>query len=191
MPWEKTYQVDDVLDRAVIAFWKTGYEGTSMADLVNATGLNRGSIYSAFSDKRSLFLSSLKHYNNNFCATLLMELREDNPPREAILALFEAAAEGGKGLPGGCLLVNTSLEMAPHDDEIAKYIQGAIGEVEAFFRDCLVEARAEGAVRKDINPERTAHTLLGLMIGVRVLTRAKPHRAAIVSILAQVRDLMK
>ncbi|MGI9452457.1 MAG: TetR/AcrR family transcriptional regulator, partial [Geminicoccaceae bacterium] len=52
MPWDKQYDEADVLDRAMAAFWANGYEATSINDLVAATGINRGSIYAAFEDKR-------------------------------------------------------------------------------------------------------------------------------------------
>ena len=62
MPWEKQYSEADVLERAMHAFWANSYEATSVADLVEATGISRGSIYAAYADKRGLFLEALKHY---------------------------------------------------------------------------------------------------------------------------------
>ena len=101
MPWEKTYNEIDVLDNAARAFWSRGFEATSMSDLVKATGINRGSIYSAFSDKRTLFMRSLEHYDCNYRATFLDEISANNSPKQAILSAFHLAiAERGE-LPGG------------------------------------------------------------------------------------------
>lgn len=190
MPWEKSYNDRDVLDSATRAFWAKGFEATSMADLVQATGINRGSIYSAFTDKRTLFLRSLEHYDQNYCTNFLNNFRDNISPKQAIFAMFEAAAKPDKDLPGGCLMVNTALEMSPHDEEIAKYVDSRIAEVENFFHDCIVAAQAEGTIRPDIVPRSTAQTLLGLMIGLRVLTRATPHKSAIAAILAQVHSML-
>jgi len=63
MPWQKNYNKTEVLNNAVKAFWLHGYESTSMNDLVEATGINRGSIYSAFPNKHALFMSALHHYD--------------------------------------------------------------------------------------------------------------------------------
>jgi len=66
VPWEKRYNEEEVLDRATALFWDRGYEATSISDLVAETGLNRGSLYSAFADKRTLFIRSLQHYDKHY-----------------------------------------------------------------------------------------------------------------------------
>jgi TetR/AcrR family transcriptional repressor of nem operon len=58
MPWEKQFDVDEVLDRAMQVFWACGYEATSMQQLVERTGINRASLYATYSDKRTLFLAA-------------------------------------------------------------------------------------------------------------------------------------
>src|SRR6202011_688874 len=60
----KQFDRDEVLDRAMAAFWTRGYEATSIDDLVQATGIGRGSLYGTFGDKRQLFLAALDHYWN-------------------------------------------------------------------------------------------------------------------------------
>src|SRR6056297_1687309 len=92
MPWEKSYNETEVLDRAMRAFWARGYRATSMSELVAATGLNRGSIYAGFTDKRGLFLSALRHYDRTRREDFLAAIARRTPPRAAILAAFEAAA---------------------------------------------------------------------------------------------------
>ena len=57
----RSFDVSDVVSRSASAFLRTGYEGTSVDDLVRATGLHRGSIYQAFGSKRGLFLAALRH----------------------------------------------------------------------------------------------------------------------------------
>ncbi len=64
MPWGKNYNEAQVLEKAMHAFWARGYEATSMQDLVEATGINRGSIYAAYTNKHTLFMSALRHYDN-------------------------------------------------------------------------------------------------------------------------------
>ena len=55
MPWEKTFDIDEAIDRATEVFWAKGYEATSLADLIKATGVNKGSFYNAFGSKKKLF----------------------------------------------------------------------------------------------------------------------------------------
>ena len=55
----REFDISDALDRAMEAFWRHGYEATSMADLMEAMSLQKGSIYKAFNDKHSLFMAAL------------------------------------------------------------------------------------------------------------------------------------
>jgi len=191
MPWEKSYRETEVLDRAMRAFWARGFEATSMADLVEATGINRGSIYAAFTDKRGLFLRALDHYDGKHRAEFLDRMARRHDPKQAIIATFESAAHPRKKTPGGCLLVNTALEMSPHDPEIADYVDARLRAVETFFRERIEAAQASGQIRRGIDPGTTAQALLGLFVGLRVLTRSKPRRDAISAITAQARVMLE
>src|SRR5260370_13144975 len=66
MPWQKSYDETEVLTRAMEAFWSKGYSATSISDLTRATGLNRGSLYSEFIDKRTLYLRALRFYDRHY-----------------------------------------------------------------------------------------------------------------------------
>ena len=88
MPWEKQYDETDVLERAMKAFWARGYEATSINDLVAATGINRGSLYAGFTDKRGLFMRALDHYDREHRQAFLSALQRNYAPRDAILAAF-------------------------------------------------------------------------------------------------------
>lgn len=188
MPWEKSYDEAEVLEAAMRAFWAKGYQGTSIADLVAVTGLNRGSLYAGFGNKRDLFLRALKHYDQSYRVGFLALLRQDRSPREAILATFDAIAQGNDTMPGGCLMVNSAMELAPHDDEIAHIIEDSMAEVEAFFANCLAEC--DDRVRSPADISETAKVLQGLMVGLLVMTRANRESPSIGAILTQVRSLL-
>jgi len=74
MPWTKNFDVDRTLDKAMRLFWAHGYEATSMQDLVDGMGINRGSIYSTYGDKRQLFLAALNRYDVECRKSLLESL---------------------------------------------------------------------------------------------------------------------
>ena len=192
MPWEKQYDETAVLDRAMRAFWARGYAATSMSDLVDATGINRGSIYAAFTDKRGLFTRALQHYDRVHRSDFLEGMAEAHGPKEAILATFEAAAASGRDgtTPGGCLLVNTALELSPHDPEIAAVVSRALCQVERFFRDRVAAARDAGSVPARVDADATAKALLGLFLGLRVLTRSNAEEETLNAILSQARRML-
>ncbi len=178
MPWEKQFDRKDALDRAMTAFWARGYEATSMQDLVECTGVNRASLYATFGDKRDLFLAALKHYDETRRRLKLDDLQAGYPPLEAIRQLFLgfASSASEKGRNPGCFLINTALELAPHDAEIRQFVALTQKEIEAFFARMIKEGRAQGAIPPNVRPTETARGLLASLIGLIVLTRSRPEK---------------
>ena len=192
MPWQKNYSEADVLDRAMQAFWARGYEATSMNDLVAAMGINRGSIYSAFTDKRTLFIRALKHYDQQHRHDFLARIRRRHGPRDAILAAFEQVikvSQGGRDR-NGCLLVNTALELSPHDPEIDAIVSESLKEVELFFLAMIREGQTDGSIRPDLNSAETSQALLGLFLGMRGLSRSRPEIGLLKTIAGQAMALV-
>jgi TetR/AcrR family transcriptional repressor of nem operon len=74
----------EVLDAAIQAFWAKGYEATSMADLLEVTGLHKGSLYQAFGDKHTLFVAALRRYLEGMRSRKNVLLRETESPLEGI-----------------------------------------------------------------------------------------------------------
>jgi len=187
MPWAKQYDETDVLERAMEAFWSRGFAATSINDLVAATGINRGSLYAAYTDKRSLFISALGHYDKLYRQDFLDTLEREHPPREAILSAFRNVAAGSDNGRNrkGCLLVNTALEVSPHDPEIGRLVARGLRGAEDFFKSMLDAAQREGTVRKDISSTQTAQVLFSLFLGMRVITRSGPDKSLMNTIIQQ------
>lgn len=192
MPWEKSFNEDEVLDRAMEAFWARGYEATSVSDLLTVMGINRGSLYAAFTDKRQLFIRTLKSYDERYRRDFLTSVARQYEPKAAIFAAFEdviGSSRGGRNRKG-CLLVNTALELSPHDPEIEKIVGDSLAEVEDFFCRMIVSAQDQGTVRSSLAPRETAQALLGLFLGLRVLVRSRPDSEVMNAILKQARALV-
>ena len=83
----RAYDPKTALARAAETFWKAGYAGTSLDDLVAATGMNRPSLYAAFGDKRELYLKTLEHYRDEYRA-LARETLADDPTLRVFLKRF-------------------------------------------------------------------------------------------------------
>ena len=186
MPWEKSFDTDDALGKAVTAFWLRGYEATSMQDLVDCMGIGRGSLYAAFGDKRQLFLQALALYDERHRRRWTERLSASVSPRWAILAAFdEVIAAALDGARDGCLLINTGVEMAPHDDEIAAAVGKALEEMEGFFRTMIQRGQAMGEIPPALDAAETAQGLLALLAGLRVLSRSRPEEALMRGIARQ------
>ena len=191
MPWEKSFESEDALGKAMAAFWANGYEATSMQDLVDCMGIGRGSLYAAFGDKRRLFLQAVAHYDDIYRRQWGERLAAENAPRRAILAAFdEVIAATLDGSRDGCLLINSALEMSPHDAEIAAMVSAALAEMEALFRTMIQRGQSSGEIDPTLDAAETAQGLLALLAGLRVLSRARPDEALMRAVARQAEALL-
>jgi TetR/AcrR family transcriptional repressor of nem operon len=167
----REFDRDQALDRAVEVFWARGYERTSVEDLTESMGIQRGSLYAAFGDKHRLFLEALDRYEERFYRGML-ELLDRAPAREAIESVFRrvvsecACASGGKG----CLITNTAVALAEDDPETAARVRANLRRVESAFEAALLRAEASGGLRGR-DPRALARFLTNGLQGLRVLSR--------------------
>ena len=166
------------LDAAVDCFWREGYEATSVRDLAARMGITGTSLYNAFGDKRSLFRRALQRYAERSTCERIARLESTLPPKEAICAFLREIIERSldDGDRRGCLLVNSALEIAPHDPELGAEVAARLAEIEAFFSRALTAAQNDGSVPLDRKPTDLARLLLGITLGLRVLARSNPNR---------------
>ena len=190
MPWEKQFDEDEVLDNALQAFWRGGYNGTSMKTLVEKTGLNPGSLYAAFSDKRGLFERCMAHYEEQ-AESRRRELARGCSPREAILGLFDLMLEDVRDPTAkvGCFLVNSSLE-AGRDPDFAAVVSRGMANIETFIRERITAGQATGDIAADRDPAETARLILGILAGARVMARLSAGHPFVAESRAHARRLL-
>lgn len=186
------FDMDEVLMKAMNQFWRYGYSATSIRDLENATGLFRGSLYHAFGDKREMFLRALRRYDQLYRETPIKELEKHSSPRKAVLSVFEAAASEviESGSSDGCLEVNVALELGAHDPEVASFVAGAFAGMTEFLHASIERGQANGEISPEVDPEQTAKSLLGLFLGLRVLSRVSPDESFLESVVGQAEALL-
>ena len=169
----RAFDEESVLDNAMNIFWSKGFEATSIQDLVDETGLNRASMYASFGDKKALFLRVLDHYSQKISAERFADLRNMEDGRHAIEKTFRDTAQTGiaEGRHKGCLMVNTGMEMAPHDPETAAIAHQAFRRAEEIFAAALKRAVQQGTISKDKNVRALARFLAGSFQGVQLMSR--------------------
>lgn len=177
MPWEKRFDIDETLTRAMQTFWSHGYEATSMQDLVNATGVNRASLYATYGDKRELFLSALRKYDGEIRRRTLADLAASHSAANAIRAIFDKFIDQTRAPDGnwGCFLVNTALELAAHDSELAELVNAAQDEIEAFFLGMIRKGQTSGEFNSQDDAGVLAHQALAALLGMLVMIRSRPN----------------
>jgi len=180
MPWEKSFDEETAIENAMQVFWEKGFEPASITDLLEGTGLNRGSLYNAFGGKQQLFVKALLNYDQDRKA-MLARLEALDDPQKAITTFFDTTVANTVADQDhkGCFLFNTALQINMHDEEVSAIVTNGVREVEAFFRRCIEVGQARGEMPNELVPEATAKALLALIVSIRVLGRGVFAEAAL------------
>jgi TetR/AcrR family transcriptional regulator, copper-responsive repressor len=150
----RSFDRDDVLGRAMLLFWKHGYDATSVSLLTEAMGIGAPSLYAAFGDKRGLFKEALDRYMASY-GSFMRALPEEPDPRAAIeRLLLEAAAMFTSGdHPPGCMIITAATNCGPESAAVEKRLRTIrAGTVRAFE-----EKIASGP--RGLPPRTNAHAL--------------------------------
>ncbi|HEY9648250.1 MAG TPA: TetR/AcrR family transcriptional regulator [Chroococcidiopsis sp.] len=187
---QREFDTDQVLAIALDLFWQRGYSNTSMKDVVQATGVQPGSLYGAFGDKEKLFQQALRKYTQDFFRASMPRHR---PPLECIQQWFDYLAQAMSNDPTqkGCLIVNTAIERDAHSPSTLAIIEDRLDEIETFFRQNLHQAKLDGSLPATFEVESTAKSLLGLVVGMLAVARMRRDRQTLHSIAQGAIALLK
>jgi len=173
MARHKEFNVDTALERAMDAFWERGYEATSLCDLVQRMGIQRASLYDTFGDKRSLFLSALKHYHDKglLSAREMFENAVDviGALRRYLKHALPQSEQGERSK--GCLFVNATVEFAPHDEEVATILREFAMAKTHIIAEAIARGQASGQIRLDISPIQAAEYMTTVVSGLSVSSK--------------------
>lgn len=164
-------------------FWQKGYTTTSMKDLVEATGVQPGSLYSAFGDKEKLFQQALRKYTQEFFRASMPRHR---PPLECIQLWLAHLAQAMVSDPNqkGCLIINTAMEREAHSASTIAIIEDRLDEIESFFQQNLHQAQQDGDLPATLDIDETAKSLLGSVVGMLAVARMRRDAQTLNSIAA-------
>jgi len=165
---------EDVLQKAMLLFWRNGYAATSISDLAVAMDMRPGSIYSAFESKQALMLEAMACYAESARRGIQATLFAGSGKRESFAALFErmAGEMACETRPKGCLIINLLLELSRLDESAGEHARKHLDAVKAIFREALIEAEAGGELNAGQSISDYATFLLGAMFALRVMGRA-------------------
>lgn len=182
----RAFDTQQALARARDLFWSRGYAATSVQDLVDELGVQRGSLYAAFGDKHDLYLKAVSLYARENREQLEAILKAD-PVLPALrrMLLEPSALTGAPSQPQepgqarerrGCLVGNTTAELVPGDDAARALAAAAYDGFVEVVTAALARAQATGEVTTSATPEAQARLLLLLFQGSALVSRAQPDR---------------
>jgi TetR/AcrR family transcriptional repressor of nem operon len=169
----KEFSREAVLDRAIEAFWSRGYEATSVQDLVDEMGINRGSLYDTFGDKHALFLAAIDRYHERTLRCTLGYLEAPIPAREAIEAAVRniVSCAGADEKRRGCFVTNSAVELAPHCAATTERVAAYYLRLEEAFYDALFRAERDGEIRPGRHLRSMARFITCCLQGMLVMSK--------------------
>ena len=168
MPKSVTFDREEVIEKVMDLFWVKGYNGTSMQDLVDVTGLNRSSFYNTFGDKFSLFEESIKHYQTKQDTLLQQNFTTAHSPRQAIVSLFRSIGKDiSSGNQKGCMITSCTTELS-NDPKVKNFLIENKSRVVGSFAKLITEAQKKGEISDAKNAETLALFLFSSLQGLRI-----------------------
>ncbi|MGB5215451.1 MAG: TetR/AcrR family transcriptional regulator [Anderseniella sp.] len=187
----REFKVEDAVGGAMDVFWEHGYEGASLPDLLAGMGLTRGSLYKAFTDKKSLYLVVLERYEQDYVipAVGMLSGPEIEDGWDRVMALFgNVIADVKKGDRRGCLACSAAAGPASEDTEIADAVHRTLGKLQKGFEVALkasgTHAGLDSAARRQM-----ADMLTTQYVGTRVMARSQAPVAMLKRSVASLRLL--
>lgn len=186
----RSFDEDQVLGAAMDVFWRKGYDGTSMADLLEATGLHKGSLYQCFGDKHTLFIRALRRYLENLKVEMSSVLIGGETAFEGMRKAMYKAVDLclDEDVKHGCLALNTLIEKGPHDPEIMQVLEDAMVVRNRMILQAVRSCQAEGSLRSDWPAERITGLIetfdTGVVVGLKGPGEVKQAYALIDDLLA-------
>jgi TetR/AcrR family transcriptional regulator, transcriptional repressor for nem operon len=176
----KAFDRDQVLDRALEVFWTGGYEATSLGDLTEAMDLRRGSLYHEFGDKHTLFLAALDRYRAERLAQLTGALTAAPSVRAGVAAALGGTVDllWADGRRRGCLLVNSTTELAGSDPAVAARAAESFERVAAVFASALERGRHTGELDQGTDVRALSRFLTATLYSLRLLARTSDRQVA-------------
>ena len=157
----RTFDVDDALDRAVEVFWRQGYEGTSVAELTAAMGVNKPSLYAVFGTKEELFQQVVQRYAERELAYF----REALALPSALEVVCDYLTRNAVALtqpdrPPGCLSIQGGLSTSPANNTVAQFLATSRLAGERALAARLAQARTDGDLPADADPAALARFVM-------------------------------
>ncbi|WP_426191050.1 TetR/AcrR family transcriptional regulator [Massilia sp. DWR3-1-1] len=174
------------LERAMHAFWRHGYETTSVAELTSAMGVTAPSLYAAFGDKQALFLEAMRLYAGD-SAAIGAALAAAPSARDGIAAMLRASACAftDAATPPGCLLASATASGSRAAAPVQAAVAAVRGEVGQIVRRRIEADRSTGRLPVATDAQALADLAIGVIQGMSVLARDGVPRARLLALAEQ------
>lgn len=166
----KVFDEEVVLDKAMNLFWQKGYNATSAQDLVEGLGISRSSLYDTYGDKHSLFVKALKQYRKERIDDTIKNAGTTEDVEAYIKSLFEFVKNEAlqEDRARGCFMVNSAVELAPVDIEIAAIVNSIMRDFEDAVCRAIKKGQDTGIFTAGYPARSLARFIFNSLSGLRV-----------------------
>lgn len=177
----KTFDEDEVLDRAMRVFWRRGYQATTLAQLLAEMQLSKSSFYETFGTKRDLLLTALRRYAESGMSGLVAPLLRENAGRREIEETLRAMVRHATSAEGrrGCLVNNTLGEVAPNDEVVFHATREVLFGLEGLLAAAVHRGQDEGQITRKERARALARFLANTIGGLNLAAKARPDKATL------------
>jgi AcrR family transcriptional regulator len=175
----RSFDRDDALKRALMVFWKHGYDATSIAQLTESMGIGAPSLYAAFGDKRALFDEALEYYAQTYGAFIMQALGDTADARTAVEALLHEAAEmfTSKEHPPGCLVISAATNCTPQSASVQKRLRSFRSLTVRTLEEKMERDQSAGRLPPDVDVRALALFYASMLQGMSAQARDGATRA--------------
>lgn len=162
----REFDVDACVDVAMETFWRHGWDGTGIAELAEAMGIGRQSLYNAFGDKRQVFLTAVRRYGERRDEECREILAGAQTTLDAVRAVLRRVGGAEDAPCKGCLVSNAAPRFADADPEIMAALRWQMGAPERVFSGWIQRAVDRGELPAGADRDGLAKTLAVLVTGL-------------------------
>lgn len=170
MARKEEFNREETIKKAMTVFWEKGYSGTSIQDLVDATGLNRSSIYNSFGSKQNLYRTALDYYEGENDKVFQWVLLKSKSPLDAIRKILELAisAQTNEEMTRGCFILKCKTELNRENTSLRNWLLQNQEKSISLFRELVAEGQKEGELSTEVSAQEQAYNLFNSFQGLRM-----------------------
>ena len=177
MPRPREFDRDDVLEKAMTAFWDYGFESTSLAVLIERMGISRASLYHTFGSKDELFVEAMARYNQMMHEQFLAPLRAEGDPLQILRQfLYDMADQLCSPEGHTCLVIKAAASPCKDRGQAGEGLIQCMKTIDHAFHALLVRAREAGQISSSRNLRSLARLLTSVTHGLNVRAGVQPDR---------------
>lgn len=168
-----------IVEVAAPLFNQHGFEGCSMQDLMEATGLEKGGLYRHFSSKEELAAEAFRYALKNAVKTRTAGLESVGSPLDQLHYLIRRFVEEPSFMAGGCPLMNTAIDADDGNAVLRKLVLDAIEDWKTRLAAIVQEGIRRREIRRSVDPRRIANTIVATLEGALMISRLEGSRIAL------------